>query len=138
MSNASRCKTYYQKIKADPERWKAFMEKRAAYKAGACEPCEPCEPSVSTPRKISPEERAALLAAFDEPAPSVAHLGGKHAAPPTVGPHDSFTPEQITEVYREHHAKQLPEPVPLADHPFINALRERIPCTLVKELEPKS
>lgn len=39
------------------------MEKRAVYKSGAREPCEPCEPRG----KISPEERAALLAAFDEP-----------------------------------------------------------------------
>jgi hypothetical protein len=43
---------------------------------------------------ISPEERAALLAAFDDP-------------------------------------------VPLHDHPFIKALQERLPCTLVKELPQK-
>jgi hypothetical protein len=43
---------------------------------------------------ITPEERAALLAAFDDP-------------------------------------------VPLPEHPFIKALQERLPCTLVKDLPPK-
>jgi hypothetical protein len=43
---------------------------------------------------ITPEERAALLAAFDDP-------------------------------------------VPLPEHPFIKALQERVPCTLVKELPQK-
>ncbi len=107
------------------------MEKRAAYKTGAREPCEPCEPKG----KPTSEERAALLAAFDEPAPSVAHLGGKHAAPSTV--YHGIPPEALIKQYQEHHAKQLPQQVPLHEHPFIKALQERLPCTLVKELPPK-
>jgi hypothetical protein len=128
MSNASRCKTYYQKIKADPERWKAFMEKRAAYKAGACEPCEP-------KRKPTQEERAALLAAFDEPAQSVAHLGGKHAAPATV--YHGIPPEALIKQHREHWAKQIPHTIPLMEHPFVMDVQERIPCTKIKDLPPK-
>jgi hypothetical protein len=66
-----------------------------------------------------------------------------------------MTQEQIIEVYREHHANQSPatksitpeqraallaafdDPVPLADYPYLKALQERIPCTLVKELPQK-
>ena len=82
-------------------------------------------------------------------------MGGKHAAPSTVYWAAGMTPEQIIEVYREHHAKQtnvapritpeqraallaaFDEPVPLSDHPFLKALQERIPCTKVKDLPRK-
>jgi hypothetical protein len=146
MSNASQAKAYRERLKADPERVAMLRSKsaermrkmRAAQKSGAQHGAQqPCEPTVSTPRKISPEERAALLAAFDEPVAlqSTAHLGGKHAAPSTV--YHGIPPEALIKQYQEHHAKQLPQQVPLNDHPFIKALQERIPCTLVKELPQK-
>ena len=126
-TNTQKVREYRQRLKADPERWAAYRAKQSGYQR-ICRKKGSVSTPVSTP---TPEERAALLAAFDEP--SVAHLGGKHAAPATV--YHGIPPEALIKQYQEHHAKQLP--VPLDQHPFINALRERIPCTLVKELPTK-
>ena len=56
--NKAYCKDYYQRLKQDPVKWKAFLEKRACYKksrrpvnpAAHCEPRQPepvnpCEPT---------------------------------------------------------------------------------------------
>ncbi len=128
-SNTQKVREYRERLKADPEKWAAYRAKQSGYQR-TCRQKGSVSTPVSTP---TPEERAALLAAFDEPAPSVAHLGGKHAAPATV--YHGIPPEALIKQYQEHHAKQLP--VPLNEHPFIKALQERVPCTLVKELPPK-
>jgi hypothetical protein len=51
-----------------------------------------------------------------------------------------MTQDQIIEVYREHHAKQLPpEPVALSQHPFIRLVESHFGAlTLIKVAEPKS
>jgi hypothetical protein len=94
MSNAERAKRYRERIKADPEKAQAWRNKAASRmrkkRSVAQHPQnvaqhpqnvaqhgaqQPCEPSVGTPapRKPTPEERAALLAAFDEPIPLMEH-----------------------------------------------------------------
>ena len=66
--------------------------------------------------------------------------GSKHSAPPTGYWAEHMTQEQIIEVYREHHAKQLPpEPVPLNQHPFIKLVESYFGAlTLIKVAEPKT
>jgi len=76
-------------------------------------------------------------------------LGGKHAASRT-GYH-GLPPEALIEQYREMQAKRKPtpeeraallaafdDPVPVMDHPFIKLVQSFLPCTLVKELDPKT
>jgi hypothetical protein len=92
-SNTQKVREYRERLKADPEKWAAYRAKQSGYQR-TCRQKGSVSTPVSTPRKPTPEERAALLAAFDDP-------------------------------------------VPLHEHPFIKALQERIPCTLVKELPQK-
>ena len=42
--NKAYCKDYYQRLKQDPVKWKAFLEKRARYKKSR-RPVNPREPS---------------------------------------------------------------------------------------------
>ena len=66
-------------------------------------------------------------------------LGSKHAAPPTGYWAEHMTQEQIIEVYRQHHAAQLPpEPVALNQHPFIKLAESFLgSLSLIKVEEPK-
>ena len=65
--------------------------------------------------------------------------GSKHAAPPTGYWAEHMTQEQIIEVYRQHHAAQLPpEPAPLNQHPFIKLVEGFLgPLSLIKVGGPK-
>jgi hypothetical protein len=65
--------------------------------------------------------------------------GSKHSAPPTAYWASGMTQEQIIEVYRDHHAKQLPpKPVALNQHPFIKLVESHFgTLTLIKVAEPK-
>ena len=133
-SNTQKVREYRERLKADPEKWAAYRAKQSGYQR-TCRQKGSVSTPVSTP---TPEERAALLAAFDEPVAlqSTAHLGGKHAAPSTV--YHGIPPDSLIKQYREHWAKQLPQQVPLNDHPFIKLVQSFLPCTLVKELDPKT
>ena len=65
--------------------------------------------------------------------------GSKHSAPPTGYWAEGLTQEQIIEVYRQHHAKQLPqEPLPLNQHPFMKLVESHFGAlTLIKVAGPK-
>lgn len=54
--NKAYCKGYYQRLKQDPDKWKAFLDKRAQYKR-AKKPVNPagtCEPRTTKP--VNPRE----------------------------------------------------------------------------------
>ncbi len=131
-SNTQKVREYRERLKADPERWVAYRSKQSKYQRL----CRRKKGSVSTPVST----------------PTTQHMGGKHAAPKT-GYH-GLPPEALIEQYRELHSKQavapritpeqraallaaFDDPVPLADYPYLKALQERVPCTLIKELPPK-
>ena len=138
MSNAERAKRYRERIKASPEKAQAWRNKAASRMRKKRSVAQHDQTVAQQKRKPTPEERAALLAAFDEPAPSVAHLGGKHAAPATV--YHGIPPEALIKQHQEHHAKQLPpEPLPLNQHPFTKLVESHLGAlTLIKVAEPKS
>lgn len=71
MSNTSRASRYRERIKGDPDKAQAWRNKaaiRMRKKRSVAQHDQPvAQQSVAQQRQITPEERALLLAAFDEP-----------------------------------------------------------------------
>ena len=129
MSNAERAKRYRERIKADPEKAQAWRNKAA-----------------------SRMRKKRSVAQHDQTVAQQKPMGGKHAAPASV--YHGIPPDALIKQHREHWEQTnvapritpeqraallaaFDDPVPLHEHPFIKALQERLPCTLVKELPPK-
>ena len=95
--NKAYCKDYYRRLKQDPAKWKAFLDKRSRYKKSRrpVNPCETCEPEhTETVNPCEPEQ----------PVNPPEASGGKHAASST-GYH-GMPPEALIDQHHEQWDKQ--------------------------------
>lgn len=70
-TNAQKMSDYRQRLRANPERWAAYLVKQAEWQRNWRKNSrpQPKTPAQTAPSRPTPEEHAALLAAFDESTP---------------------------------------------------------------------